>query len=276
MGVLASSTGGWRCRCLAFAVATAIVWGQTAAGADADAARPDFTGVWGTFRSGQPAGGPARRPPGFALQPLPFTPEGKRRSEEYQKLVGPEQANPAAYCTDYGMPTMMEAAGGYPIEFIQKPDQLTIIYEVEGETRRIYLGGRGVPKEKRLVTRDGYSTGHWEGDTLVVETTDLADGQDQRHPHSDQATILERFSLSHDPAGNKVMAYSAVMTDPVYYTEPIRIEKKFSPTTDGYIMTYRCPDEFWNALLDARRAQLKQGKPVTARMSDVYREYESK
>ena len=225
---------------------------------------------------GQPAGSAQRRPPGSSPPPPPFTPEGKRRAEEYQKLVGPEQANPAANCTDYGMPTMMEAAGGYPIEFIQKPDQLTIIYEVEGETRRVYLGARGIPKDKRLVTRDGYSVGHWDGATLVVETTDLADGQDQRHPHSDQATILERFSLAHDKTGGKVMEYSLTLTDPVYYTEPLKVEKKFTPTADGYIMTYRCPDEFWNALLDARRQQLSQGKPVTARMSDVYREYESK
>ena len=275
MAILAGSAKARRYLKVAFAVAAAAGCWEAASAADTDAARPDFTGVWGTPMGGAPAGGPARRPPGSGA-PLPLTPEGKRRNDEYQKLVGPEQANPAAYCTDYGMPTMMEAAGGYPIEFIQKPDQLTIIYEVEGETRRIYLGGRGVPKEKRLTTRDGYSVGHWEGNTLVVETTDLADGQDQRHAHSDQATILERFSLSHDPAGNKVMEYSATMTDPVYYTEPIKIEKKFSPTADGYIMTYRCPDEFWNALLDARRQQLQQGKPVTARMSDVYKEYESK
>lgn len=242
----------------------------------ADAPKPDFTGVWGFHVEPGSRAAPGGPPGGFNMKPLPFTPEGKRRSEEYKKLQGPDVANPGAYCTDYGMPMLMESAGGYPIEFIQKGDQLTIIYEVEGELRRVYLGKRGVPKEKRLPSRDGYSVGHWEGATLVVETTDLTDGQDQIHPHSDQARIIERFSLEQDKAGTKIMSYVMTMTDPIYYTEPVTIEKKFSPTTDGYIMPYRCPDEFWTALLDARREQVKAGKPADARMSDVLKVYEAK
>jgi hypothetical protein len=162
------------------------------------------------------------------------------------------------------MPSMMEQAGGYPIEFIQKPDQLTIIYEVESEMRRVYMGERRIPPEKRIPTRQGYSTGHWEGDTLVVQTSDLMDGEDQMsHPHSDQAQIAERFSLGTDARGTKVLSYEMTMTDPVYYTEPVKVQKKFMPLANGYIITYRCADEFWLALLEARRAQLKAGKPPT-------------
>src|SRR5580692_13182297 len=121
---------------------TMAVLGATARAAPP---RPDFTGVWSTYvESGRaPPGGGGRR----SMAPLPFTPEGKRRNDEYKQLLGPEQANPGAYCVDYGMPMMMEMAGGYPLEFIQKGDQLTIIFEVEGETRRVFLGKRGVPEE---------------------------------------------------------------------------------------------------------------------------------
>src|SRR5262245_46677379 len=111
-----------------FIAATAIL----ASGALAAAAptQPDFTGIWrsytGTpFQRASGAGGP--RPD------LPLTDEGKRRVEEYRKLLGPEQATPAAYCVDYGTPTMMEMPGDYPLEFLQKPDQLTIIYEMGNE-----------------------------------------------------------------------------------------------------------------------------------------------
>ena len=90
------------------------------------------------------------------------------------ELAGPGSDNPAAFCVPYGMPTMMQSAGGYPIEFIHRPEQLTIIYEVESETRRVYMPGRGIPREKRLAVRQGYSEGRWEGDTLVVTTTDLS------------------------------------------------------------------------------------------------------
>jgi hypothetical protein len=240
----------------------------------AEPEHPDFTGLWTMHRqAGQ------GRASGFGgpRAGLPLTEEGKRRVEEYGKLLGPERANPAAYCVDYGVPTMMELPGAYPIEFIQKPNQLTIIYEVENETRRVYIGERQLPPEQRLPSRAGYSEGHWEGDVLVVKTTDLLDGADQGgHPHSDQATIDERFSLGKDENGTKIMTYTASITDPVYYTEPVKIERQYEPLEDGFIIPYRCPDEFWYELLDLRREQLKAGKPVDARMSDVYRAREAK
>jgi hypothetical protein len=242
------------------------------ANAQAAAPLPDFTGVWSTYvESGKaPPGGGERR----STAPLPFTPEGKRRNDEYKQLLGPEQANPGAYCVDYGMPMMMEMAGGYPLEFIQKGDQLTIIFEVEGETRRVFLGKRGVPEEKRIPSRQGYSVGHWEGKTLVVDTGDLLDGEDQSHPHSDQAHITERFALGTNAKGVKFLDYSMSLTDPVYYTTPVTVAKKLAFVPDGFLITYRCPDEFWLNLLKARRDQLHAGKPADAKMSDVYKAWE--
>src|SRR5262245_7926669 len=109
--------------CARIALSAALL-AVCAASTAAEKERPDFTGVWTTYREpGQTGFGGGG---GFGRQQpqLPFTAEGQRRRDEYQKLLGPERANPAAYCVDYGMPTMMESAGGYPIEFIQKPDQL--------------------------------------------------------------------------------------------------------------------------------------------------------
>ena len=275
--------------------AAAILVGAAVLAAGPD--HPDFTGLWRAHRIPGQA-----RASGFGgpRAGLPLTEEGKRRIAEYQKLLGPERANPAAYCVDYGVPTMMELPGGYPIEFIQKPDQLTIIYEVENETRRIYIG-RHLDPEKRLpsrdgyseghwegnvlvvkttdlldASRDGYSEGHWEGNVLVVKTTDLLDGEDQgAHPHSDKATIEERFSLEKDDKGTKLIDYQATITDPVYYTKPVKIERKYEPLVNGFIIPYRCPDEFWYSLLDMRREQLKAGKPADAKMSDVYKAREA-
>jgi hypothetical protein len=239
----------------------------------AEPEQPDFTGVWTMHRVPGQA-----RASGFGglRADLPLTEEGRRRIEEYGKLLGPERANPAAYCVDYGVPTVMELPGAYPIEFIHKPDQLTIIYEVENETRRIYIGDRQLPLEERLPSRDGYSEGHWEGDVLVVKTTDLLDGADQgAHPHSDQATIEERFALGTDDNGTKIISYEATITDPVYYAQPVQLRRQYEPL-NGFMIPYRCPDEFWYELLDLRRAQLKAGQPVDARMSDVYKAREAK
>jgi hypothetical protein len=238
-----------------------------AAVAAAEAQPPDFTGIWETYRD--PAQG---RASGFggARPGLPLTEEGQRRVEEYRTLAGPTRLNGATFCASYGVPGMMSLPGSYPIEFIQKPDQLTIIFEVNNETRRIYIGDRQLPPERRLPSRAGYSAGHWEGGVLVVKTTDLLDGQDQSaNPFSEQATIDERFSLE-DVNGTKVLSYSAKITDPVYYTEPIEIQRKYQ-RYDGFIIPYGCQDELWYELLDLRREQLKAGKPVEARMSDVYK-----
>jgi hypothetical protein len=251
-------------------IMTAAVTICGAAVSVAEAQKPDFTGVYEMYRA--PQGQGQGRASGFGgpRAALPLTEEGKRRNEEYNVLAGPTRLNGATFCADYGVPAMMSLPGSYPIEFIQKGDQLTIIYEVNNETRRIYIGDRQVAPEKRLPSRAGYSAGHWEGNVLVVKTTDLLDGQDQTaNPFSDQATIDERFSFE-DANGTKVLLYQATITDPVYYTEPIKIERRYQ-AYDGFIIPYGCQDELWYELLDLRRDQLKAGKPVDARMSDVYK-----
>jgi hypothetical protein len=247
-----------------------ILTAATACGAAisvAEAQPPDFTGIWETYREASQG-----RASGFGgpRAELPLTEEGRRRVEEYRVLAGPTRLNGATCCADYGVPAMMSLPGSYPIEFIQKPNQLTIIFEVNNETRRIYLGDRQVPPERRLPSRAGYSQGRWEGNALVVQTTDLLDGQDQAaNPYSEQATIDERFSIE-ETNGTRVLAYQATITDPIYYTEPIKIERKYQPY-DGFIIPYACQDEIWYELLELRREQLEAGKPVEARMSDVYK-----
>ena len=229
--------------------------------------RPDFTGDYEGYRD--PSQG---RASGFGgtRAALPLTEEGKRLVAEHQTLAGPTRLNGATFCADYGVPTVMTLPGAYPIEFIQKPDQLTIIYEVNNEVRRIYIGDRQVEPNRRLPSRAGYSAGHWEGNVLVVKTTDLLDAQDQGSPFSDQATIDERFSLD-EANGKKILTYQATITDPVYYTEPVKLPDRKYQLYDGFIIPYGCQDEIWYELLDLRRQQLKAGKPVEARMSDVYK-----
>ena len=137
------------------------------------------------------------------------------------------------------------------------------------------MPGHGIAPEKRLPVRQGYSEGHWDGDTLVVETTDMTDGLDQRgYPHSDQAKIVERIRLTPDAGVGKILDYELTMTDPVYYTAPVGFTKRWMPLKDGHIMAYNCTEEAWLALLDKRREQLEAGQPVTARMSDIHDAYE--
>ena len=228
---------------------------------------PDFSGVWDRYyEPGAGFGGF-----GGPQEDLPLTAEGQRRSAEYQQLVGPFQDNPGAFCVTYGMPAMMESVGGYPLEIIQRPEQITLIYEVEGETRRIFMDDNALPEERRFPNRQGYSAGHWEGDVLVVETTSLTDGQDQlAHPHSDQARITERFSLDRNEDNIDILSYEMSMSDPVYYTQPVTVSSKLQPLPNGQMLPYNCPEEPWLKSLEMRRQQLQAGEEVTATMADVY------
>ena len=257
-------------RALIIAIAAAAC-GATAAMAQTGQ-RPDFTGVWETY-----TGAPQGRASGFGgtRGGLPLTEEGQRRVEEYRALSGPERLNAAAHCADYGVPAVMGLPGSYPLEFIQKPDQLTIIFESNNEVRRIYIGDRQLPPEQRLRSRAGYSAAHWEDDVLVVRTTDLLDGQDQGQPYSEEATIDETFSIEPDENGTEVLVYRATITDPIYYTEPVEFVRRYQ-RYDGFILPYACQDELWYELLEMRREQLESGEPVDARMSDIYRIREEK
>lgn len=235
--------------------------------------RPDFTGLWETYRGTEQGRGSGF---GGPRADLPLTEEGQRRIEEYRQLAGPERLNSATFCADYGVPTMMSLPGSYPIEFIHRPEQLTIIFEVNNEVRRIYVGDRQLPPERRLQSRAGYSQGHWEGGVLVVKTTDLLDAQDQpANPFSEEATLDERFSLEEDANGTPILTYQVTITDPIYYTEPVVVERRYQPY-DGFIIPYGCQDELWYELLEMRREQMNAGEPISARMSDVYKVREGK
>jgi hypothetical protein len=163
---------------------------------------PDFTGVWTTYRApgGQGQGRGARG----AQAELPLRPEARAKVQEYQRLIAGTGDTPGGYCLGTGMPGSMMGSGGYPMEIIQRPDQITIVYEAHNEIRRVYFGNRIIPEKDRLPERNGYSTGRWEGDTLVVETMKLNEQVDQRYPHSDQARIVERYTLSEEN-GQKVL-----------------------------------------------------------------------
>jgi hypothetical protein len=204
--------------------------------------RPDFTGVWTTYRApGAQAGGGRG---GAAQAALPYTPLAQRKIDEYQALVRPTGDTPGGYCLGTGMPGSMLGSGGYPMEIIQRPDQITIIYEAHNEIRRVYFGSRVLPVADRLPERNGYSVGRWEGNTLVVETTQLVEIVSQRFAHSDQARIVERYTLSEEN-GQKVLTAEMTMTDPTFYKTPVSDTKKWSGVPNGFLMTYECNEPIW-------------------------------
>ena len=102
-----------------------------------------------------------------------------------------------------------------------------------------------MPEADRVQDRNGYSSGRWEGDTLVVDTTHLKEQVDQRYAHSDRARIVERYRLTTDGAGAKVLVAELTMTDPALYTEPVTAEKKWALVPNGHLLADECNEPRW-------------------------------
>jgi hypothetical protein len=125
-------------------------------------------------------------------------------------------------------------------------DQLEFRYGEWDARRTIYMDGRKRPSNQPL-TPMGHSAGHWEGDTLVIETSGITPymifGNNGTH-HSDQLRIVERYSRSQD---GKTLSLAATMEDLLTLREPVVLKKIWSWSPKSRIAPYKdCerPTEF--------------------------------
>jgi hypothetical protein len=221
---------------------------------------PDFTGVYAPIDPfGQARGGRAAVPPtppaagtrGEAVPPprpvlvldgRAGRPENAPKlTTEYlakwevirkSRMAGSDEFDPNARCLSAGMPNMMSMTYGMEIQHTK--DKITMYGELNDVYRRIFLDGRK-PSQKILddPTFAGYSTGHWEGDTLVVDTVAIREDTlfDTFSPHSDQFTVRERIRFT-SPG---VLENRITAMDPIALVEPftsVRTYRKMSPPND--------------------------------------------
>ncbi|HEX4278443.1 MAG TPA: hypothetical protein VHZ74_23975 [Bryobacteraceae bacterium] len=223
------------------------------------AAPPDFTGVWGVYRGGRGAD-PKVAPPAagaLMLKPEYAKPyEARRALEAEAGKRGEQLATKSAQCVPYGVPTMMSVAI-YPVEFIQTPQQVTIISEAFSEVRRVYMG---VPQAKIDDVAPGYygrSVGRWDGDTLVVDTVGIKTTVPgyRGMPHSDRMRVTERISM---PA-------AGYLHDQITIDDPVVLEK---PVT--YTLAYkRMPDyEMVEFVCDNNREYIDENGVVRMQVHD--------
>ncbi len=100
------------------------------------------------------------------------TPDYTAAALDYIKRYKPAEDSPFANCKPLGMP-FVQNIGGMPMKYFQSPGMIAVYIESSGMTRFIHTDGRkhsDQPNPSYL----GESIGHWEGDTLVVDTTGLA------------------------------------------------------------------------------------------------------
>ena len=188
----------------------------------------DFTGVW------------SRTSSGLARVTLDYTPAAQSAVDAYHYLD-----DPALRCVSPGL--VRVSGWPYPLEIVQNDEQVTILYESFHEVRRIFLDGRGYP-EKLPHRAMGYSLGHWEGSTLVVETKMLTASHVDLggQPLSENARVVERMSLSAD---GQVLRSELTVHDPVNYRRSITRHRAWRKTPETTILEYDCdPYPFFRGL----------------------------
>jgi hypothetical protein len=157
------------------------------------------------------------------------------------RMSGSSEYDPAARCIPQGMPSMMAMA--YGMEVMQIKDKITMYGELNDQYRRIFLDGRR-PSRKVLndPTYAGYSTGHWEGDTLVVDTVALNANSliDAASPHSEELRVRERIRFT----SPDVIEDRMTITDPRALLEPyetVRTYRRAMPGNDE-LREFACPE----------------------------------
>jgi len=209
-----------------------------------------WVGVWA--RSGSPVAVdgtqipnvPKTRLPGAPPPPVPPL-KGKYLQRYFTIRAalakGDMRFDAAANCLPPGLPGMMDM--DYPMEILWSPGQVTIIAEYMGQTRRIYTDGRK-PGPDTDPTFTGFSVGHWEGDTLVVETTHLRANvyvHAQAYlPLSEALTVTEKFIPI--GMGPDVIRYETTLRDPLALTKPIVEVKEFHRARGYSIMESICEE----------------------------------
>jgi hypothetical protein len=196
---------------------------------------PDWSGVW--YPDWSAIFGPKGRPTGCAAFKL--TPDAQAKCDAYEagKKEGENQQLEDANCVPPGMPRIMQMP--YPIEFLFSPGRVTLFTETYSQARRIYTDGEPLPTDPDPYF-NGHSRGHWEGDTLVVDTvgfnplTVISGGV----PHSDQMTIHERIYLVNP---DRLMD-EITITDPKVLTQPFVIRQPFDRKAGWKIREYVCEE----------------------------------
>jgi len=202
---------------------------------------PDFSGAWTTYR----AGGGAGRFTGTGNSPE-YNELAQQAIDDFRSVTEGTNHGAGNSCVGSGMPGSVLGSGGYPMEIVQRPEQLFVIYEAHNEIRRIYIGEEASDPASFFPERNGYSIGHWEGDRLIVETTRLKTQVDSRYPHSEDARIREVYYFG-EPLedGTPVLVNELTMTDPTWLEAPYTTTKRWQAMSDYHVLTYECTEPLW-------------------------------
>lgn len=201
---------------------------------------------------------------------LPLNPAAQARIRNAQgnarvgNFDGPERRPLGERClVGFGStsgPPMLPVLYNNHYQILQTGREVMIQVEMVHDTRIVRLNDTHKPASVREWMGD--SIGRWEGDTLVVETIGLKESVDQTAAHSDDAKLIERYSIEQDEhSGQRLLKGEVTIIDPTFYSRPVAFTRVWAPLTNGRMMVYDCTEPAWEDHLDALR-KLGQPRPV--------------
>jgi hypothetical protein len=222
------------------------VWKVLAMGlcplAVAFAAPPDFNSVWARYPDPYEAGPAPEDPPPPAGDPVlrePYATAYKdyKIRKKAADAAGKPLLDASTQCLPEGMPTIMGAV--YNIQILQTPQELVVLAEFLTQTRRVFLNEKMPAPAAITPSYNGYSVGHWEGDTLVIQTLGVReDTRFYNFPHSKDMVITERLRLTApDLLENRVK-----IDDPAVLARPYEFVYGYKKDPAYRIMEYICDD----------------------------------
>jgi hypothetical protein len=221
--------------------------------------KPDLSGLW------EPARGPDQKGTTFnASPPLPFAipkepgdppvgqffnigagiKEGLPMTPwavdfRAKRKAGNNKDNPDAACLPLGLTQLHMHP--QPRKIVQTAREIVILYEANGNTRQILLDGRALPKNNPTPWWYGYSVGHWEDDTLVVETVGFPDDvwlDVEGTPLTSTGKMTERYRR---PKFG-LMQIDITIEDPKAFTKPFTVRVNHQLMADTELMEFVCEE----------------------------------
>ena len=154
-----------------------------------------------------------------------------------QRMTDNMKDNPDAHCLPMG--DMQLHTHPQPRKIVQTPDVIVILYEGNGGIRQLFTDDRPLPVNDPQPWWFGYSTGRWEGDTLVVRSKGFRDGgwlDVNGSPLTDAATVTERFTRVN--YGN--LTIEVTVDDPKAYTRPWSVTVNQQIMLDTELIEFVC------------------------------------
>jgi hypothetical protein len=183
---------------------------------------PDLTGIWQAISTAdfdlEPHSTRSDAPPGAGViegDAIPYLPAALKQKQA--NFAARDKLDPRLQCFTLGVPR--DNYYPEPFQILQRPRDLTLIYEFGNSVRTIHTNGTLHPAGDNPEFWLGDSRGHWEGDTLVVDVTDFTDKTwlDRAGDfHSDALHVTERWT----PLDRDHLEYKATLEDPKVFAHP--------------------------------------------------------